>query len=862
LHKIRTQSIEMNVSPKHDTFMLHRRCSDLLSGPLEKVMEEVCNDLIPRGIHLRLDTLTLDMGDVQLPVLERELPVRVREKLTSILSDLIQKENREGHSPIAEISPDKLEEELLIVYLRTGATPWWCATEPDFSLEKLINRMATQTPDQLCQVLKTELQNPIYRKRLILQCSKQVIRGIAKVLNDNIENIEFEFWLSEKIGNSIGYSHEHVLSEYLKYLVPKEKLDRTWGEYLINLAVEENPSSLESIPGIIDEAPTNYRTNLEKVWYKYLSETGKVAEKRKVRDEEIEAMQVSELWLMPSKEVEANIRSLNREKLISFLTYNLVHGIGTIDWIERIDDKKLEEIVLALKSQNVDSREVTFLIPLLERVRIPGIAFHSLRKSIWKAALLNAIPNRDTSNFFLSALELISIESGKSLDEIVVLVSLTLNETPEKNDYAESYLRQLTGENKVEAKSDNKELTVFPPDVEVDALIADFQQAVKHSNLEVVEQLIRKILLLRSSINKKHRENLQNTLCGNTFENIIQHLDHSRLMSLADFLDSENAGKLIPVIPDFLTVCSVYEENFAKDQVSGAFVIQVKAWLWQSIWLAKESINEVRWVREHLEKIASFSRVSHDKVAIRFSKITSILTSEGFTFSSAFNSAMSELEKSKQFEELNHKNELDISINLNNQELEWDQKLTMTLAGDFMEEHFKNDPEQEYFIQNSGLILLASFLPAFFRNVGLLNESKAFTDENSRIRAIHLSQFLLTGASQPPEHLLTLNKVICGLPLYEPIPTRLSISEEEKKEAAELLTSVIANWSVLKNTSIDGFRTSFLQRPGKLSRIEDGWKLQVEERPYDMLLDQLPWGINICTLPWNDYLIYTEWNHS
>ena len=61
---------------------------------------------------------------------------------------------------------------------------------------------------------------------------------------------------------------------------------------------------------------------------------------------------------------------------------------------------------------------------------------------------------------------------------------------------------------------------------------------------------------------------------------------------------------------------------------------------------------------------------------------------------------------------------------------------------------------------------------------------------------------------------------------------------------------MIEQWRILKKTSVDGFRESFLQREGRLSLQENGWSLKVARASYDVLLDQLPWGISVVLLPW------------
>ena len=78
------------------------------------------------------------------------------------------------------------------------------------------------------------------------------------------------------------------------------------------------------------------------------------------------------------------------------------------------------------------------------------------------------------------------------------------------------------------------------------------------------------------------------------------------------------------------------------------------------------------------------------------------------------------------------------------------------------------------------------------------------------------------------------------------------------KEANELLLSIIEHWSILKNTSVEGLRQSFLQRDGKLTFFNNEWRLQVEQKSYDMLLQHLPWNRGLIRLPWMKHLLRTE----
>ena len=74
-----------------------------------------------------------------------------------------------------------------------------------------------------------------------------------------------------------------------------------------------------------------------------------------------------------------------------------------------------------------------------------------------------------------------------------------------------------------------------------------------------------------------------------------------------------------------------------------------------------------------------------------------------------------------------------------------------------------------------------------------------------------------------------------------------------------LLQSINKQWSPLQNTSIDGLRTSFLKRDGRIVEDDEYFFLNVETRAFDMLLDKLPWSINLVKIGWMLKPMNVEW---
>lgn len=170
----------------------------------------------------------------------------------------------------------------------------------------------------------------------------------------------------------------------------------------------------------------------------------------------------------------------------------------------------------------------------------------------------------------------------------------------------------------------------------------------------------------------------------------------------------------------------------------------------------------------------------------------------------------------------------------------------------------KDDEEKEFSIFNSGLVLLHPFLKPLFENLGLLEEG-IFVAHSASERAVCLLHFLTTGSEKFPEPELVLPKFLVGWPMERPVNRFLPVSNYEKEECRSLLLSAINHWAVLKNTSIDGLRSNFLQRNGLLRQEAFGWSLYVERETQDILLERLPWGLSIIKHKWMDEMLTVHW---
>lgn len=163
------------------------------------------------------------------------------------------------------------------------------------------------------------------------------------------------------------------------------------------------------------------------------------------------------------------------------------------------------------------------------------------------------------------------------------------------------------------------------------------------------------------------------------------------------------------------------------------------------------------------------------------------------------------------------------------------------------------------YLNNAGIVLCWPFLKPFFSELNLIDNDNKFSSSAAQQTAVLLLQYVASGELEFLEHQLVLNKILCGWPLQQPVTSTLDIQPRQQLAVDELLQSLISHWSALKSTSIEGLRSAFIIREGRLKPQRNGWLLQIERTGYDVLIDNLPWGIALIKLPWMKKVVHTEW---
>ena len=186
--------------------------------------------------------------------------------------------------------------------------------------------------------------------------------------------------------------------------------------------------------------------------------------------------------------------------------------------------------------------------------------------------------------------------------------------------------------------------------------------------------------------------------------------------------------------------------------------------------------------------------------------------------------------------------------------------------------------DQVLYVDNAGLVILHPYLIRLFDMLKLTQSTTierpskknpqkmvkktevVFKGEPERERAVYVLQYLASKNEEAEEHELALNKVLCGMELTSPfISGKITLTDEEKETCESLLTAVVQNWTILKDSPVDMLRGSFFMREGRLEMQSTEWKLKVEETGVDVLLQHLPWSIGMVKLPWMENVLNVEW---
>ena len=161
------------------------------------------------------------------------------------------------------------------------------------------------------------------------------------------------------------------------------------------------------------------------------------------------------------------------------------------------------------------------------------------------------------------------------------------------------------------------------------------------------------------------------------------------------------------------------------------------------------------------------------------------------------------------------------------------------------------------FAPGAGIIILHPFLVPLFNELGLLEEGQ-FMNSVARLKAFAVLHYIAFGNERINGQSGAFLKFLCGIRSTESIEAIAVLTKEETGTIGECLAAFLAHWPALRNVSVEGLRTSFLQRAGKFTKEQDRIEVYVSGSAIDILLDRYPWSLGIIKLPWIEPLLYVS----
>ncbi|MDE9441386.1 contractile injection system tape measure protein [Xenorhabdus bovienii] len=160
-------------------------------------------------------------------------------------------------------------------------------------------------------------------------------------------------------------------------------------------------------------------------------------------------------------------------------------------------------------------------------------------------------------------------------------------------------------------------------------------------------------------------------------------------------------------------------------------------------------------------------------------------------------------------------------------------------------------------VSNAGCMILWPLLPTFFSTFGLLDKNQFISLEAQR-EAVCLLDWLIWAEDEIPAWRLTLNKVICGLPVDGNALWRAPAPEQQSL-ISHWLENTIVQLPAWKKMGVSDVRHLFLQRSGELSELNGVTNIHIKPEVYDALIGEWPWPINMASFSWLKQPLTMTW---
>lgn len=182
---IQSLVFDIQLTPREKAHPLQNTISRLYTYRLESLLQQFFDDVIPPGLVVKADTLTLDLGSIAYEQLEKELPEKLLQALQKAFDVSFTAGGGIASGLPAQYTIATTESgylELLVFFLQTGSFPWWVGIMLAEQLEDYIELLCSKQPRRLREVLMAEGKKEHVRRRIAWQFSESIIKHLIQVL--------------------------------------------------------------------------------------------------------------------------------------------------------------------------------------------------------------------------------------------------------------------------------------------------------------------------------------------------------------------------------------------------------------------------------------------------------------------------------------------------------------------------------------------------------------------------------------------------------------------------------------------------------------------------------------------------------
>ncbi|HEY8402449.1 MAG TPA: contractile injection system tape measure protein [Cytophagaceae bacterium] len=905
--------IEFN-STEEKAKEVQERITNFIKESLVRLTDEVFTDLSDEKYDIRINKLEIDLGEVNLADLEHEIYWKLKSKLQDELKLRLVKQ----YIPHDESRPEfvsRQESKLSFFshFLQYGYFPWSVKKiEGKVSVRQLFRELMQEEPEKIKKLLASVIKSPEVQLRLIRQLEDTDLWLIIKIWAESEEPVYrkiysdiIKVYLARPVlKNTLTEYRELIWKFYLEEVVVKKHIIKDTKE-LITSAIsyiaeatstpEEEVIAAKLITVIGNASTLSFQSILPKV----ISELA--AEKQ---------IPVYRMEPASKRQIIEELRKTSADKIKVFIETALPVYYGVIREFIKEASAVVKKMGITLSEAEVETRVWNAAIKFLSQSEV---------KAFSKADFIAALIARIIPDLSVSVITFIqSLSFPESEKEVLVhkilKEEIVLEEAAEKEDDDEKEKKGFEEYRRKEQVKKEKFLTDLlkfavwvKREEELGLLIARAENYIKElviSNpvllkrifsssgfdlarlpfqrfIELLSPEVATIVLKEiAGINEDERIKLKEEAYKSIIEYVLQtgtvpylelsKIDKKSLDQIVTDFAKKYPSEFYQLIDKHVRITGEKEKlNSIKSIVSTPVFTQYFSEIEETLTFVEkpETVREagLKYSTDYISVIRKYV-IGDDAIAeVDIEQVVKAFINEYTAQAKLFFAKITEKELSRLQKGLSPA--LFEVIQRDRKKILKDIEPVVDKPKGLPDNPFEVEEPKSYvklesgepiYINNAGMVIFHPYLTRFFKMLNLVDK-KEFKDEYSAHKAAHLLQYLVNKGLQSEEHELVLNKIMCGIDINTPVFRDIELTEEDKATCESLIEGVIQNWPILKNTSSENFRASFLIREGRLMDDPKGWMLKVEERGYDVLVEKLPWAIGMVKLPWMSKIVYVEW---